>query len=226
MGKVVARLLILAVFALGCQKQELIQPESTIHAKGPKENKLSPELATKMDTLIKTLRDNSQTEEARTAATEELFEIANKSALEFLVEVLKDKNPHVRYSVALALGKIGDKRALKPLAEALKDATGVVSFSIVGAIIAIGTGDNEAVKLLLELQKDENDDVRQATAVALAARAVKGDKRVVGAVIELSRDNNEEIRKIAIAVLRKITDQDFGPDYAKWKAWYEKNKDK
>jgi hypothetical protein len=26
--------------------------------------------------------------------------------------------------------------------------------------------------------------------------------------------------------LTKITSQDFGTDYDKWKAWYEKNKDK
>ena len=45
----------------------------------------------------------------------------DKSAIEPLIKVLKDKNGDVRASTAMALGTIGDKSAIKPLIEVLKD---------------------------------------------------------------------------------------------------------
>ena len=48
------------------------------------------------------------------------------------------------------------------------------------------------------------------------------DPRVVEALIEALREDLFSIRYSASESLGKLTGQDFGLDYDKWKAWYEK----
>ena len=80
-----------------------------------------------------------------------------------------------------------------------------------------------AVGPLVGLLNDGNSLVR-FTAAELLGKI--GDKRAVQPLIEVLKDNEKSVRNAATGALKKLTAQDFGTDYDKWKAWSEKNKDK
>jgi hypothetical protein len=92
------------------------------------------------------------------------------------------------------------------------------------AVIALGmTKDRRAVEPLIRAMKD-----REFVVVMLAARYLGkiGDERAVEPLIGNLRSQNVGVRQWSYNALKTVTGKDFGEDYAKWKAWYEKNKDK
>ncbi len=73
--------------------------------------------------------------------------------------------------------------------------------------------------------KDEDSSVLRACA-AWALGEVGDEEETEPLITALKNDKNRHVRACAAKALKKLTNQDFGTDYEKWKAWYEKNKDK
>ena len=64
------------------------------------------------------------------------------------------------------------------------------------------------------------DAIRALGEVAPALQEF-GDRRVVTQLIPLLDDPNSRVRSIVSQVLTNLTRQSFGPDAAKWQAWWE-----
>ena len=73
---------------------------------------------------------------------------------------------------------------------------------------------------LIEELKDDDWCIRSRAALRLGEI---GDKKTVPPLIEALKDGNECVRRHAAGALKKMTGQDFGEDYDKWKTWYEKS---
>ena len=186
----------------------------------------------------------------RSSAAQTLGKIGDNKAVVGLVEVLKDEQWQVRYSAAKALGIIGDRRAVGPLSDTLRDKKGCVRSVAALALAKIG---KPALKPLLEALVDKDKDIRRLATRALGetqdSAAVKpliqrlkhedngwvregitwalgqiDDDRAIDPLIESLKDNTVWVCRGAAEALKKITRQDFGEDYEKWKEWYDKNK--
>lgn len=189
---------------------------------------------------------------ARSYAAVALGWIGDESAIVPLLDVLKDNDGSVRYHAAEALGWIRDRKAVEPLTAVLKDKEALVRRN---AAFALGLiGDAAPVPQLIDILEDSDKGVRKAAAWALAKicderaidpliKALKdeynevrmgavsglGDLRhekAVGPLIEALKTKDTDIRYSIERALTKITKRRYGIDYEKWKAWYEKNKDK
>jgi HEAT repeat protein len=60
----------------------------------------------------------SRSRDTRLGIIEALGEIKDRSAVDPLIRLLKDRDIEIRWEAALALGEIGDTRAVQPLKEA------------------------------------------------------------------------------------------------------------
>jgi HEAT repeat protein len=104
----------------------------------------------------------------RTRAVCILAGIAGENAIEPIGKVLKfDKNALVRHEAAFSLGQLGYTSGIAPLADSVgSDPSFFVRHE---AAVALGIiGSEEARKSLTDALKDENEEVRQSAAIALA----------------------------------------------------------
>ncbi len=142
-------------------------------------------------------------------------------AVEPLMSLLDDKNELVRFRTVGVLSSICDKRAVEPLIERLSDESEHVRRQAADALGDLG--DCRAVEPLVRIIEGGGRGMLYASAISLGKL---GDKRAVGPLVELLRHRTGYVRGAAAKALRKLTNQDFGFDYDKWKAWHKKNKDK
>jgi HEAT repeat protein len=202
-----------------------------------------------LEPLIDILK-NDQHWSPRYNAAEALGKIGDKKAVAPLIEALKDKGVSVSRHAAIALGEIGDKRALKPLVEALKDGNAFAAEALgdigdksvvqalgnlmkedkqeivrlgVAAGLAKLVGDQYAFNMLLEGLNSEWWISRQYSAQALGRLR---DSRATQYLINALQDEDCRVYEHVADALEKITGQNFGEDYLKWREWYEKSKDK
>ncbi len=143
-------------------------------------------------------------------------------AVKPLIEALDDKGSNIyRHYVINALGRTKSKLAVEPLLKMLEEEDNYIRSAVVGALAM--PGDEKVLQPLIEvLRKDPAWDVRSTAAWALGEL---GDERATSPLIDALKDMFT-VREKAFGALKKLTKQDFGEDYDKWKAWYEKNKDK
>jgi len=136
---------------------------------------------------------------------------------DLLIKDLKDSNPLVQHSAALALGEIKDDRAIEPLIQALKSRcrcqtswdyfvcwqAKVDEASTFGII-----NGTRAVDQLIQVLKDNDSDVRAAAALALAD--IK-DARAVEPLIQALKDNETNVRAVAAFALSRIGKPSIDP---------------
>jgi HEAT repeat protein len=93
-----------------------------------------------------------------------------------LLEMLKDKNPDVRYTAVSHLGKYGSraKEAVPAIIDALKDSEANVRIGAVYALANIGPDAEAAIPALKNALKDKDHKVRQGAVYAL--KKVEGKK--------------------------------------------------
>ena len=89
---------------------------------------------------------------------------------------------------------------------------------IVDAVITKGRELSQGKRLYFE---SADFEVRGNAALALIPA---GDERAVAPLIAALQDDQEFVKVTAGIALKRITGQDFGQDYEKWKAWYEQSK--
>jgi hypothetical protein len=149
-----------------------------------------------------------------------LGNIKNAKAVPLLLEVLKnDPYSRTRIAAAAALGGIGDNQSVDQLISALQGNNSCINMRANAAIALGKIGDNRALSPLITILQNDNDSfVRRCTADALG---MIGDMHVIIPLIEALKDTDEYVRKDVIKILNRLTNQDFGINYDKWKDWYE-----
>ncbi|KAI8623482.1 ARM repeat-containing protein [Xylariaceae sp. FL1651] len=128
----------------------------------------------------------------------------SNTAVETIVELLKNTNQDVRRAAADALGKQSNlsDRAVEAIIELLKDTNQDVRRAAVNALRNQSNLSDTVVKAIIELLKDTNQDVRWAAAEALRNQSNLSD-RAVEAIVELLKDTNQNVRRAAADAFRK-----------------------
>ena len=133
-----------------------------------------PALAVDVDKWIQDLRDSSPTvrdtgagesltqrlidRQVRGDAVRALGELNDPSAVEPLIQALKDKDRMVRASAAMALGYLGDNIAAEPLIQVLKEDDSIQVRT--SAAEALGKlNDSRAVEPLIQALDDKTNQV-------------------------------------------------------------------
>jgi len=147
---------------------------------------------------------------------------ADNEAFRFLVKALDDKEEDIRYEAAKNITQIGGQKALKLLIKALENKDSHIREV---AVRALGNkGVKEAVEpIIMILSTNECSNARSYAAEALGRI---GDKSAVEPLISVLKDRHWNVRYNVVKALKAITGEQIGCEYAKWKDWYEKNKDK
>lgn len=119
-----------------------------------------------LELLIRALKNRNS--DGRRCAAEGLGRIADPRAVDPLIVALEDVDPAVREAAAQALGEIHSSRAVEPLSKVLSDGRSAVRKHALSALGKIG--DVKAVERLIEVvaDMDEDLDVRETAADALA----------------------------------------------------------
>ena len=65
-----------------------------------------------------------------------------------------------------------------------------------------------------------NDEDQNVQIAAVRALGQIKDLRAVGPLIAAIQRKPEAVRTEAIWVLKKLTDEDFGTDYKRWRQWW------
>lgn len=159
------------------------------------------------------------------SAVAELGRIGDVRAVEPLIKTLDkvENDLLARLHIASALKDIGDERAVDPLIDLLKEDWGKEIFRIMVAEELAELKSPRAVEPLISCLMNESWEVRAQAAYVLGKI---GDPRAVEALISVLTDEDIPSRSNARFALKKITGEDFGVDQARWKEWWEENKEK
>ncbi len=84
----------------------------------------------------------------------------------------------------------------------------------------MGRAASGAASALLPLLEDEDSTVRFKTAWALGQI---DEPLAVGDLIEALNDKSSQVKSAAHKSLKKLTGEDFGRSYDKWKEWHDRN---
>ena len=114
--------------------------------------------------LIQALHDNNWGNRRRRAANA-LGKLGDKSAVEPLIQALKESDVQIRRAAAGALEKVGNAEAVEALIQSLKDTDKSVRLLSANALGKIG--DSRAVEHLIQALMDKEEDVRWYSAMAL-----------------------------------------------------------
>jgi len=183
----------------------------------------------KTNKLIKGLQ-NCEDDNLRTKIAEALGDIGDETAIETLIEMLKDRDFDVTNSAIRALKKNG-KQAFEPLLEILKNSEDTklkentayilgtiknklaveplmkefkdsddVDLRCAGAIALGEIGSSDAIDALKSGIQDEDDKVRKAVSIAFG---YTNNEEAIESLILLLNDYRHEVRKTAVESLKK-----------------------
>ena len=149
--------------------------------------------ASKIKLLIKAFTHDNYG--VRRDAIEALTKIGS-SAVDALIEALKDKNEDIRICATVTLGNIGDKRAVGPLIKTLDDEKRGIAREAAEALGKIGS--KCATETLIKILRDETrSDIHDAVAIALGKI---GDKRAIRPLVHAAK-TDKAVRGYAVRAL-------------------------
>jgi hypothetical protein len=148
--------------------------------------------------LIQALHDNNWGNRRRRAANA-LGEFGDKSAVEPLIQALKQSDVQIRRAAAGALAKVGNAEAVEALIQSLKDTDKSVRSLSANALGKIG--DSRAVEHLIQALIDTEEDVRWYSVMALGEI---GDQRALEPLTQALHDKSEIVRQFAQDALKKM----------------------
>jgi HEAT repeat protein len=175
------------------------------------QEQINQEQAKDVNSLLKDLKSNNPMirEYAKTLLYEKAIQHSRDitSAVEPLIQDLKDNDSQVRLSAVDILGMIGDTRAVEPLIQVLKTNYNVNGFTDDGrpcAAIALGyINDTRAVEPLIQSLNDNHASIRLCAAQALGMIETT---RAVEPLINALKDDNWFVRLSASLALGMIND--------------------
>lgn len=151
-----------------------------------------------IDVLIDLFNDRDV--HIRLSAIDALIKIGSNS-IEKLIKALEHQSETVRESAAYALGKIMDVNAIPRLLPLFSDKNIYVRIAAAHAISCKGT---VALKVLIDLLKDQNEAVREASTYALGEI---GDEKTVPYIIEMLSDKDSFVKISAARALGRLRDE-------------------
>ena len=183
---------------------------------------------------IKRLHESLESKEVeiRRRAALALANLGDMSGVPTMIEALPKATDRDRGNIAVALRVLKDERAIPALRTALKDKLPYVRGIAVAALgelkaakayddIVVLTKDKEGKR---GEKKDGTLNCLQILPADMACYALGalGDKRAVPVLIELVDD--KDLQAAAVQGLEAISNQKFGKDSEKWKAWWKEHK--
>lgn len=184
-----------------------------------------------------------------------LSKIGDKSVVPELVKILQTKDLHkdIYWKTIEALGVLGDDKLEPILAPFLEHEDEDIRWMTAGVLGKIGCSTSVVPALLKMLAGDKNAKARYTAADTLGIikdksavqglisglkdgeRAVRlscvialkeiAHKSSIPSLIDCLDDPESYVRSESLRALRKITNQDFDNDAAKWREWWEENKE-
>jgi HEAT repeat protein len=153
--------------------------------------------------LLLPLLSQFETPTTRATAIESLQRLHDVSAVEPLIEALRDPQEEVGKAAATALGQLGDLRAVEPLIEALRNPAGASGVRWEAARALEELGDAKAVPVLVQTLLDPDMFLRKCCAHALGKLH---DPQTIPALLPLLREAAPELREAAALALAKMKD--------------------
>lgn len=144
-------------------------------------------------------------------------------AVPYVVELLKDEDPEVRYYATLVAAELPHPLLVESLAAAMFDEDPGVSRSALHALEHFrGQAGVEQLEVSMRALSVASDADQRSRLLAMRALAVLRDTGCIGALIQ-SLSERSVLGEAAWRVLRMLTGQDFGTDRAAWEAWLDRN---
>jgi HEAT repeat protein len=123
-----------------------------------------------------------------------LGKMGSIQAVEPAIRSLKDPNRDVRVEAARALGLLKNSSAIDPLLDCLGNSDSLLRKEAIYVLSLIGSGNKRVVDALIEMLKDESNEVRSAAAKALGRLA---DCSALDALREALEDHYWSVRRDA-----------------------------
>jgi len=144
-----------------------------------------------------------------------------EAAVPYVIELLKDDDPEVRYYATLVSADLPHPRLVEPLAATLFDDDQGVSRSALYALEAFREQDGiEELKTSLRALSVASDADQRSRLLAMRALAVLRDVKCVEVLLPALSERSV-LGEAAWRVLRMLTAQDFGTDESAWRAWFD-----
>jgi HEAT repeat protein len=134
-----------------------------------------------------------------------VLSLCERSAVPYLVELLRDPDVETRRQAACLLGNSGDPRAIEPLVERLADKDGDVSGYAAGALSTLGAAAIPRLEIALR-----HPDKRVRSGAALALGGIR-EPRSVEFLISALGDGDLTVRKSAARALGMTGSPKAGP---------------
>lgn len=164
--------------------------------------------------LINALSDESWFLRRRSAGM--LYYKGDKRAKSALLKALRDENKTVRQNAAAALITCGDESCVPALIEAGNDPYYKTRKNALHTISKYAAPEI-SIPLLEKAIDDESWSVKN-----IAAEELYNKKNYKGLRKLIEKLKDKENSSQAVSSLKKITGEDFGADYKRWKEWIEK----
>ncbi len=120
-------------------------------------------------------------------------------SVDILTRLLKDNDPNVLYSTAIALGHRNDPRAIPYLIELADHHDSDIRYGVVLGLS--GHDDKSAMSALIKLSRDSNKEVRNWATFGLGAQTEMDSPEIRDALISALDDQDSEIRGEALVGL-------------------------
>ena len=149
--------------------------------------------------ILSTMLEEDDNWRARRSAVMALMKIRNDKSLEKIIEALRDEEPVVRSSAAIALGDLGVTEAVRDLSVCLsEDKEPSVRRDIIKSLHSIG-GPEVIEPLCKVIKSDEDENVRLS---AISALELVDDEMVLETLCEaLKNDKEPDVRLFAAEAL-------------------------
>jgi HEAT repeat protein len=161
-----------------------------------------------VDPLIMALKNNTTADSfndsvVRWQSAAALGMIKDASAVEPLIQGLKDRDNDTRYWAAIALGQINDSRAREPLVQALSDGNCSVREGSGWALLAMQGPMAADLFIQILTTTDKKSSARRGAAAALGR---SGDSRAAELLIQALADDDKGVGAEAARVLGRLND--------------------
>lgn len=113
-------------------------------------------------------------------------------------------HPHVLSSIGWGLGHLEAERGIEPLSKLRKHSDAEVRFAVVGGLL--GFEDDLAIATLIELSRDEDDDVRDWATFGLGTQIEVDRQDIRDALADRLLDTHDDTRAEALFGLAKRND--------------------
>lgn len=149
-----------------------------------------------------------------------------RTALPFVLSHVEDPEIEKRFWATYLLTELVYPEVLEPILNRLFDPEPRVRRAARAAARSFAEAHPSTIVERLELVAMDGGEPRDRRALAIDALGETREALAVPALIPLLEDPDAEVTSAVRGALTTIVRQDFGPNSAKWRTWWEANKDR